>query len=131
MKRALVLAVLCVGCGGPAGILPGGELSGEEATARAWSAVVTGSGALDLELRPENPYSVRINYVFREGSVYIDPAEGRRWYEHLQANRSVRVRIEDRIYRARAVPVTDPAERSGFDADRFPHRLELVRGSTR
>ncbi|MDH3206353.1 MAG: hypothetical protein OEO79_07065 [Gemmatimonadota bacterium] len=113
-------------CGGPIGILAGGALEGEEGTAGAWSEVVSGSGTLDLETRPEDPYSVRIGFVFRDGEVYIDPAEGRRWYEHLKADPSVRVRIDDRIYRARAVAVTDPIELEGFDPERHVQRLELV-----
>jgi len=122
---ALLLTVLAAGCGGPAGIMPGGELSGEEATASAWSEVVSESGTLDLETRPEDPYSVRINVIFRDGDVYIDPAEGRQWYEHLLSDPSVRVRIGDRIYRARAVPVTDASELVGFDPERNVYRLEL------
>jgi hypothetical protein len=127
---ARMLLVPClligIGCGGPVGIIPGGELSGEEATAASWSEVVSGSGSLELETRPEDPYSVRINYVFRNGTIYIDPAEGRAWYEHLQDDPSVRVRLEGRVYRARAVPVTDPEEHRGFDPERRVHRLELV-----
>ena len=125
---AVPLLVLLAACGGPAGIIPGGALSGEEATAAAWSEVVSESGTLDLETRPGDPYSVRINYVFRDGNVYIDPAEGRAWYQHLVADRSVRVRIDGRIYRARAVAVTDPAERAGFDPERHVQRLQLVGG---
>lgn len=121
------VAFIVAGCGGPAGIIPGGELSGDEATADAWSEVVSGSGTLELETRPQDPYSVRINYFFRNGTIYIDPAEGRAWYQHLQDDPSVRVRIDGLIYRARAVPVSDPEELEGFDAERRVHRLELVR----
>jgi hypothetical protein len=117
-------------CGGPLGILPGGALSGEEATAGAWSEVVSESGTLDLETRPEDPYSVRIGFFFRDGNVYIDPAEGRGWYENLKADPAVRVRIDDRIYRARAVAVTDPGELEGFDPDRIVQRLELTGENT-
>jgi nitroimidazol reductase NimA-like FMN-containing flavoprotein (pyridoxamine 5'-phosphate oxidase superfamily) len=109
------------------GIIPGGELSGEEANASAWSEVVSDSGTLDLETNPGDPYSVRIRFVFREGNVYIDPAEGRRWYQNLKDDPSVRVRIADRIYRARARAVIDPDELRGFDPDRRPQRLELNR----
>lgn len=128
--RSTFLAIVCLlavaACGGPLGILPGGALSGEEATAGAWTEVVSGPGTLDLETRPEDPYSVRIGFFFRDGMVYIDPAEGRRWYPNIRANPAVRVRIDRRIYRARAVPVTDPDELEGFDPERLVHRLELV-----
>lgn len=130
---ALALASLlaAAACGGPIGIIPGGALSGEEASAGSWSEVVTDSGTLDLETSPEDPYSVRILYVFRDGNVYIDPAEDRRWYQRLRSDPSVRVRIDGRIYRARAVPVTDAAELQGFDPERRVQRLELVGGAAR
>lgn len=121
--------LLAVGaCGGPIGIIPGGALSGEEASVSAWSEVVSDSGTLDLETDPEDPHSVRIWFVLREGNVYIDPAEDRRWYQNLRADPAVRVRIDGRIYRARAVAVTDPVELQGFDPDRRVQRLELVGG---
>ncbi len=129
MSRILGFAVLLVAvaaCGGPISIFPGGRLSGEEASAGAWTEVISDSGILDLETRPEDPYSVRIGYVFREGRVYIDPAEDRGWYPHLKADPSVRVRFEGRIYRVRAVPVTDAAELEGFDPERRVQRLELA-----
>lgn len=133
MSRTAYLAIsyllLAAACGGPAGIIPGGELSGEEATAEAWSEVISDSGVLDLETRPDDPYSIRINFFFRDGNVYIDPAEGRAWYEHLRADPSVRVRIDGLIYRARAIPVTDPEELQGFDPERRVHRLELAGGA--
>ena len=123
---AVLLLALLAACGGPVGVIPGGELSGEEAAPATWSEVVSESGRLDLETRPRDPYSVRINYVFRDGEVYIDPAEGRAWYRHLMADRSVRVRIDGRVYRALAVAVTDSDERAGFDPDRHVQRLELA-----
>ena len=90
MRRALrlVLPLLATlaSCGGPLGIIPGGELSGSEATASAWNEVVSESGTLDLETRPEDPYSARIGFVLCDGKVYIDPAEERGWYQHLKAN---------------------------------------------
>jgi hypothetical protein len=131
-RTAYYLAIPCLfavtACGGPLGIIPGGTLSGEEASADAWSEVVSDSGTLDLETDPEDPYSVRIGFVFRGGMIYIDPAEDRGWYQNLKADPSVRVRIDGRIYRARAVAVTDPDELRGFDPERLVHRLELVDG---
>jgi len=118
--------LLAIACGGPIGIIPGGALSGEEATANAWTEVVSDSGTLELETRPEDPYSVRVGYVFRAGNVYIDPAEDRAWYQNLKADPSVRVRFDNRVYRARAVPVRDAAELEGFDPERRVQRLELV-----
>lgn len=126
LRLTIALALLmAVGCGGPAGIIPGGELAGESARASSWADVVSESGTLDLETRPDDPYSVRVGYTLRDGKIYIDPAEERGWYQHLKANPSVRVRLNGRVYRARSVPVTDAAELAGFDPERRVQRLDL------
>ncbi len=123
--------ILLISCGGPAELipggfaLPGGKLSGEEGKASSWDEAAAGHSVMDLETRPRDPYSVRIGFVLRDGNLYIDPAEGRRWYPHLEANPSVRVRFEDAVYRARAIEVTDPSELMGFDPERHVFRLEL------
>ncbi|GAF95452.1 unnamed protein product, partial [marine sediment metagenome] len=79
---------------------------------------------VDLEVRPDDPYSVELNYIVLEGQLYIDPAEGRRWFEYLREDDRVRVRFGDRIYPARAVLVGRPGELEGFDSDRFIYRLD-------
>jgi len=128
MVRVVCMSVLVVqmACGGPVSIFPGGRLSGREARADRWTEVVSGSGTLDLETRPADPYSVRIGFRLRNGNVYIDPTEERGWYQNLKAEPAVRVRFGDRIYRARAVLVVDPIELEGFEPDRRVYRLELV-----
>jgi len=111
-------------CGGPFLAIPGGALSGEVASepVQDWSFV--DSTFVDLETRPEDPYSVELNYVVRDGKLYVDPAEGRTWYEHLKANPLVRARFGNTIYPLRAVLVGKPGELEGFDADRFVYRLD-------
>ena len=37
-----------------------------------------------LETRPADPYSVHLNYFVRDGDLFIDPAEGRRWLEQIR-----------------------------------------------
>ncbi len=119
----LVLALLA-GCGGPFYAIPGGSLQGEVATSVPgdWSSLQ--DGVLHLETRIEDPYSVEINYVVRNGKLYVDPAEGRSWLANLRADPKVRVRIDGNVYPMQATLVQDPAEREGFDADRFVYRLE-------
>lgn len=81
---ALAASSALGGCGGPVLIIPGGALSGEvvETPVDDWSFVR--STFIDLETRPEDPYSVELNYVLRDGRIYIDPAEGRRWLDHIR-----------------------------------------------
>ena len=75
---AAPLATLLAGCGGPLLAIPGGALAGEPAAVPAsWGASHT--GVLELETRPGDPYSVQVNYVVRDGRLYVDPADGRRW----------------------------------------------------
>jgi hypothetical protein len=130
----ILVSVWLTACGGGpvelipgAFALPGGKLSGKEGVAASWGSAAAGHRVMDLETRPEAPYSVRVGFVLRDGDLYIDPAKGRRWYPHLETNPSVRVRLGDTVYRARAVQVTDPAELAGFDPERHVFRLELVR----
>lgn len=121
---ALLAAVAISGCGGPFFVIPGGELSGEVVTEPVddWSFV--DSAFVDLETRPEDPYSVELNYFVVDGKLYIDPAEGREWFDHLRGNPLVRVRFAGKIYPLRAVLVGEPGEVEGFDADRFVYRLD-------
>jgi hypothetical protein len=115
---------LCVGCGGPRLIFPGGALSGEVVSepVEDWSFVE--DTFVDLETRPDDPYSVELNYVVRDGKLYIDPAEGRTWFEYLKADPRVRVRFGGKVYPLQAVLVGRPGELEGFDADRFIYRLD-------
>jgi hypothetical protein len=128
MRRRAALAglacALATGCGGPFLIFPGGGLSGEVASERVedWSFV--DDAFVDLETRPDDPYSVELNYVVRDGQLYIDPAEGRRWLEYIRADPNVRVRFGDRIYPLKAVLVGQPGELEGFDPDRYVYRLD-------
>jgi hypothetical protein len=117
------LAQLACG-GGPLLVLPGGMLEGEvvKEPVEDWS--FASDRFVDLEVRPSDPYSVELDYVVRNGRLYIDPAEGRRWLDYLREQPRVRVRFADRIYPVEAVLVEDPAEREGFDPDRLVVRLE-------
>ena len=120
----LVLLTSIGGCNGPLARIPGGAFHGATAAATPgdWSALQ--DGVFELETRPEDPYSVEINYVVRNGRLYIDPAEGRGWLTNLRADPRVRVRIGGNIYAMQASLVDNPTERAGFAADRFVYRLD-------
>lgn len=120
---AIALSV-CLACGGPILVFPGGALSGEvvHEPVEDWSFV--SDAFVDLETRPDDPYSVELNYIVREGKLYLDPAEGRTWFEYLKTDLNVRVRFGDKIYPVTAVLVGRPGELEGFDDDRFIYRLD-------
>jgi hypothetical protein len=123
----LGLSVLALGgCSGPFLVFPGGRLGGEEMTEPVADWSFADSMFMDLELRPDDPYSVTLNYFVRDGKLYVDPAEDRQWYQYLKADDRVRVRFgfDDRVYPLRAVLVGKPGELEGFDSDRYVYRLD-------
>ncbi len=119
-----ILLTTVLACGGPLLVFPGGELSGEVVTEPVadWSFLT--EDFVDLETRPDDPSSVQLNYVARDGKLYIDPAEGRRWLEYIRADPRVRARFSGKIYPLQAVLVGKPGELEGFDSDRFIYRLD-------
>lgn len=108
---ALAFAVGVLACNGPMGLLPGGELSGEDRPIpSSWNFAGT-SGQAQLETRPEDPYSVNINYTIVDGRLYINAGDTEtEWAKNIAVNPSVRLRIDGVIYDLRAERVTDPAE---------------------
>ena len=126
LASVVLLAALASGCeGGPFLVFPGGALSGEvvEVAPPDWS--FADDTFLDLETRPARPYSVELNYVVKDGQLFIDPAEGRTWFDHIREDPRVRVRFGDKVYAATAVLVGKPGELEDFPADRFVYRLDF------
>lgn len=109
----LLAAVLLIACGGPLGPIAGGRLSGPESAApvRDWS-VVADQPIMEIEVRPERPYSVKIHYYLVGGRLYFEAAPNgwSRWRGFLHEDPRVRVRFGERVYAGRAVEVTDPGE---------------------
>ncbi len=105
-------------------MLPGGALSGklQRNPVEDWSSAA--DGALELETRPEDPYSVQLNYTVLDGELYLDPKEGRRWLAHIRLDPRVRVRFGNRLYELEATLVGRPGELDDFSADRFVYRLD-------
>ncbi len=118
------LAAALLACGGPFLVIPGGALSGEVVTEPVDDWSFASDRFVDVETRPDAPYSVELNYIVRDGALYLDPAEGRTWLEHIRADPRLRVRFGTRVYPVVAVLVGRPGELEGFDADRFIYRLD-------
>lgn len=111
---ALSLAHLLAACGGPLGPLHGGRLRGalQETQIADWSFANDYRHAA-LEVRPDDPYSVTVNYYEVGGRLYLDIGEAagwHRWRRYIREDPRVRVRFGDRVYPAIAVPVTDERE---------------------
>ena len=101
---------LASACGGPVGPFAGGELSGDVSEPPAqWGAV---PDAIQLEVRPRQPYSVNLWSVALGRNLYI--ATGREdsaWRDHLNADNNVRARVDGKVYELQAVAVDDHKER--------------------
>ncbi|MEM7080791.1 MAG: hypothetical protein AAF513_19400 [Pseudomonadota bacterium] len=113
----VLILTLLGGCGGPLLWFAGGKLDGLE---QPWSAaaVPPESLVIQLETRPEEPYSVNVNGIVIDAALYVDPAPERSWYQYMAQDARVRVKWNDTVYAALAVPVSDPEVLANFEADR-------------
>ncbi len=97
-------------------IFPGGELSGEvRPVPKDWSF----SDAFEnvqLETRPDDPYSVNIWCVAVGKRLLIASGKGMEnaWAKHIAANPQVRLRVGDDIFELRAVRSDDLLDRRRF-----------------
>lgn len=106
--------LLILGCG-PLLLLPGGKLDGEQTTAPSDWSFSDEVNTVQLETRPEDPYSVNIWAVGMGPLLYVHAGANRSsWVEHMEANSDVRVRIEDELYELRASRVEGPDEFKRF-----------------
>ncbi len=95
----------------PYAIIPGKQLVGEEVTEPIddWSFVLQ-YRTVTNEVRPSDPYSVNTGYVFHDGAIYVMSGGGgeSRWAQFLIQDPNMRIRVGDKLYRARATRVEDP-----------------------
>ena len=113
MTRILILlsAFILVSCE-PMGPIPGGQLSGEvKVTPNDWSAF-SGVELVQLETRPDDPYSLNIWGVGLGKDYYIASGGGgeSNWVDHILENSEVRLRIENNIFELKAVRITNEEE---------------------
>ena len=118
--RALLLGtllgistLLLGGCGGdPFIVLPGGALSGNVTDPPVDWTPYRDVDEIQLETRPDDPYSVNLWIALLGADAYIATGEdGTNWTSHIEAQPDVRLRIGESIYELTARSVTDPQER--------------------
>ena len=121
---SVISLVLLSGCDGPFWQFPGGALAGTEQPL-AGANIPAEGGVLQLETDPADPYSVNVGFRTINGSMYIDPAPERGWYQRIKADPAVRLRLEDdaNVYLATAAVVTDAEILSQYEDDRIVLRL--------
>lgn len=113
-----VLAFATLGAG-PCGPLPGGRLDGEEAAPTADWSRLPATVACAVEVRPDDPRSVRATCRQHDGRLYVAAlaAARKRWPALAEADPRVRVRIDGLVYALDAERVTDAAERARVLSD--------------
>ncbi len=102
------------GCG-PCVLFPGGSLDGATAPVPSDWSFTEEVSTVQLETRPEDPYSVNIWAVGLGSSLYVHAGANRaRWIENMEANPDVRVRVEGRLYDLKATRVESADEFARF-----------------
>jgi len=122
---SFLLYTLVVGCNGPFLLLPGGELEGPTAaTPEEWSfsdEVKT----IQVETRPEDPYSINIWGVGVGDQLYLHAGANRTsWVENLEVDPNVRVAIDGTLYELSASRVEEAEEFARF-ADAYEAKYGL------
>lgn len=103
----LVSLLVALGCG-PTVIFAGGRLSGDvKPVPRDWTHAQA-IPVVQLETRPEHPYSVNLWGVEADGVFYVMGANDERtWVQHLREDPLVRLKVCDDVYEMRATVVND------------------------
>ncbi len=122
LPSVLIAVVGLTACQTPFLVFSGGALAGPVANTDSFSFAAQ-YRLLKLEVRPEKPYAVILRVVMRDGQLYIDAADRRRWHIYLRQNPDVRVKLGSTVYLATAVRVRDPEVAKQFLAGRTIYRL--------
>lgn len=116
--RLCLIAVTLLGllaCGGPLAVFPGGALDGPVTPTPASFDFARDAGTVQLETRPEDPYSVNIACAVVGESLYISAGDTRTtWVENMDADPRVRLRVKGNVYELQAQRVEDPDEMDAF-----------------
>ena len=98
---------LC-GCTDPVIGVPGGKLNGDEITApERWGSV---PDVVQLEMRPDDPYSINIWAAVANDTLYIATREAK-WLSFIREDKRVRVHMDRKIYRLAASEVSGEEEK--------------------
>ena len=126
LSTSLVCVLILSGCGEPFIVIPGGKLSGAVAPPPSEWSMVQEVDTIQVETRPEKPYSINIWGAGIGTNLYIATSpEGTSWTAFIAADPRVRVRIRDQLFELTAVQVTDAEERRRV-GDRYGEKYELA-----
>lgn len=107
----LLVVFLAMACD-PLGPLPGGALSGPVSAVPSDWAFSDEIETVQLETRPEDPYSVNIWGAGLDDGFYIASGQGgeAEWAQHISDNSDVRLRVGEAVYELRATRVDQDSE---------------------
>ena len=109
------LPLVLVACNGPFAVLPGGVLDGPVKPTPPNFDFARDAGTVQLESRPDDPYSVNINCAVVGDALYVSAGDNRaQWVKNMDEDPLVRLRIDGDIYELRAQRVTDTGEMDRF-----------------
>ena len=123
LKLILALTLLLSGCQSPFLVFPGGELQGNNAVTDTF-AFAESYQLIQLEVNPDDPYSVILRCVVISGNLYLDAAPARKWGQFIESDPRVKVKLGDDVYKATAVAVTETSITKQFFEGRRIYRLE-------
>jgi hypothetical protein len=104
-----------VACEGPTAVFPGGALTGPVEPAPASFAFARDAGTVQLETRPEDPYSVNVWAVAVGDHLYIAAGDSENaWASYIRSDPRVRVKMGEDVYALRATPTADQPELDAF-----------------
>ena len=112
---SVLVGAVIMACG-PIVMIPGGELSGTPTPVPESWEFTNEVDTIQVETRPEDPYSVNAWMVVYDGSPYVVAGEGLEttWARYLVEDPRLRLRVGDALYELRAVEANDEATRDGF-----------------
>ena len=115
---ALVVAICATACE-PVFIFAGGTLAGSEEPAPADWAFSRAVDTVQIETRPDDPYSVNVWGVDVGAFVYVAASDGAdsRWAQAIEADPRVRLKVGDRLFALRATRIATVAAGASGAAD--------------
>jgi len=106
------LSSLLAGCDEPFIVMSGGALTGEVEDAPADWTPLNEVEVVQLETRPEDPYSVNVWMIASGKDIYVATGKGEtHWTRYIAENPDVRLRVGDKVYELEAYLVKDESEK--------------------
>ena len=114
LRGSALCAVVLFGCG-PFLLFPGGKLEGPVKPTPSSFAFATSGATIQLETRPEDPYSVNVTSAIVGNGLYVSAGNSRsHWVQNIEVTPLVRARVGGDVYELRARRVVDAAEMDAF-----------------